>query len=601
MRLLITFLRAYPLQSALTLTALLFAGVVEGFGLSLLLPLLGLAVRQDGIIPGAEATNPSSHLEQIVSQAFDALGITPTVGLLLIIIVATMLLKALLMLVASKRVGYTVAEVVTDLRQKVIHALFAARWEFFIRQPVGTLTNSMASETGRASKSYISGIKMLSSSIQTVVYGVIVILLSWTATLVAIAAGIIILVILKGFINKSRRAGKRQTKLAQSMIAVMTETLMMIKPLKTMGREQLADAVLGNTTEELGKAIKEKVYAGTALSAFQKPVTIAVLAVGIYYALVILKLPMVTMLVVVYIFKKFMDGLQRAQKDYQELVVAESAYWSMLDKVEAATKCEEQALGTRKVMLTRSIRLAHVSFAYNNDRWIIKNADFDFPAGSFTAIVGPSGAGKTTVVDLVTGLLRPDEGEVFIDDTPLCEIDLKHWRRMIGYVPQETLLLHDTVFANVTLGDRGFTDQDVEHALRAAGAWDFVKDLPEGMDTIAGERGHKLSGGQRQRVAIARALIFKPKVLILDEATTALDPNTEKAICSTLRKLRGELTIIAISHQPAVLEVADKAYRLENGIVLPVEDSSKADLQFEEIQAGSNEEPQRASVSGTIK
>jgi len=174
----------------------------------------------------------------------------------------------------------------------------------------------------------------------------------------------------------------------------------------------------------------------------------------------------------------------------------------------------------------------------------------------------------------VIGLLRPQKGEVWIDNLPLAQVDLRRWRRMIGYVPQETLLLHDTVFINVTLGEKDIGSTDVEYALRAAGAWEFVSALPQGLNSVVGERGHKLSGGQRQRIAIARALVHKPRLLILDEATTALDPENEAAICATLRELSGEITILAISHQPAVLEVADRAYRLEDGAVVPASTGS---------------------------
>jgi ATP-binding cassette subfamily C protein len=228
--------------------------------------------------------------------------------------------------------------------------------------------------------------------------------------------------------------------------------------------------------------------------------------------------------------------------------------------------------------------LDRVSYAYDHD-WILKNSDIEFPVGSFTAIVGVSGVGKTTVVDLVTGLLRPQKGEILIDDVPMAEIDLQHWRRMIGYVPQDTLLLHDSVIANVTLGDKEIMDKDVEHALRAAGAWDFVQTLPNGMETVVAERGQKLSGGQRQRIAIARALVHYPRLLILDEATTALDPENEAAICKTLGNLRGEITILAISHQSAVLNVADRAYRLEGGNAIPITDLiTEKDRQEETAQ-----------------
>jgi ATP-binding cassette subfamily C protein len=214
----------------------------------------------------------------------------------------------------------------------------------------------------------------------------------------------------------------------------------------------------------------------------------------------------------------------------------------------------------------RAIRLEGVSFAYDCTP-ILRNVSLVLPAGSFTALLGASGAGKTTVADLIIGLLRPQAGEVWIDDQPLAEIDIRSWRRMIGYVPQDTLLLHDSIFVNVTLGDAGFSEKEVESALRAAGAWDFVQHLPKGMQTVVGERGSKISGGQRQRIAIARALVKSPTLLVLVEATTALDPDTEIAICRTLGALSGRVTILAISHQSAMLETSEIAYRLENGAV----------------------------------
>ena len=186
-------------------------------------------------------------------------------------------------------------------------------------------------------------------------------------------------------------------------------------------------------------------------------------------------------------------------------------------------------------------------------------------------LVGASGAGKTTVVDLIIGLLRPQKGEIWIDELSLAHVDLKRWRSMIGYVPQETLLLHDSVFNNITLGDPDLGPESVENALRAAGALEFVEAMPQGMHSIVGERGGKLSGGQRQRIAIARALVHQPQLLILDEATSALDPDSESTIGRTLQKLRGALTIIAISHQQTLIQSADRAYCIENGQALLVD------------------------------
>jgi ATP-binding cassette subfamily C protein len=149
----------------------------------------------------------------------------------------------------------------------------------------------------------------------------------------------------------------------------------------------------------------------------------------------------------------------------------------------------------------------------------------------------------------------------------LSELDVKAWRHMIGYVPQENLLLHDSILHNVTLGDPELSDADAVQALQSAGAWEFIEPMPQGIHSTVGERGGMLSGGQRQRIMIARALVHKPRLLILDEATSALDPANEAAIGQTMQNLRGGLTILAVSHQTALVNAADRVYRLEKGRV----------------------------------
>jgi ABC-type transport system involved in cytochrome bd biosynthesis fused ATPase/permease subunit len=147
----------------------------------------------------------------------------------------------------------------------------------------------------------------------------------------------------------------------------------------------------------------------------------------------------------------------------------------------------------------------------------------------------------------------------------LMEVDLAVWRREIGYVPQENLLLHSSVRRNVTLGDDSVPEEEVERALRSAGAWEIIQAMEQGGDTVVGERGTRLSSGQRQRIMIARALLWHPRLLILDEATSSLDPDSDRAIAATLRELAGELTVVVVAHHSALTELADRVHRVERG------------------------------------
>ena len=595
MRLFIALIRRYPLQSLVMLLALLLAGIVEGFGLTALLPLVSTAVSSAG---GGQSAASGTGLEQTVTEALSALGLSPTIGVLLLVLVLAMVVKSILVLLAKKRVGYTVAHVATDLRLELLRALLVARWEYFLRQPVGAIANAMATETDRTSHGYLRGAQMASYFFQAVVYTGVALLVSWKVTLVSLTAGLILALTLKRLIRKARHAGMRQTDLQKSLLAHLTDTVLSIKPLKAMAREEMADSVLEKKTTRLNKALEKQVFSKELLRAVQEPILTALLAIGLYVLLVYLHLPVSTTMVLVYLLARTVKQMYKVQQHYQEMVIFESAYWSLQKTIQGAEEAHESALGSQAPTLDRAIHLDRISFDYG-DAQVLKNISLTFPTGVFTAIVGPSGAGKTTIVDLITALLRPKQGEIWIDDLPLAQIDVKSWRRMIGYVPQDTILLHDTILTNVTLGDPELNEEEAEYALRAAGAWNFVTAMPQGMQSTVGERGGMLSGGERQRIAIARALVHKPKLLILDEPTSALDPDSEAAICATLGKLSGEFTVLAISHQPALMKCADRAYRLKDGRATLVVDGSEASLGTEDGVIGADFVLDAASGSKT--
>jgi ATP-binding cassette subfamily C protein len=498
-------------------------------------------------------------------------GLAPTIGVLLCIVVAGMILKSVLVLAANKRVGYTVARVATDLRLELIRSLLGARWEYYLRQPVGALSNSLATEATRGAESYLYGATVLALGIQATVYSVVALLVSWRATLVALAAGALFIFALNRLVHASRRAGAKQTKLLRSLLARLADNLQSVKPLKAMARENLANVLLEGDTTQLNRALQKDVYSKEALRALQEPMLAILIGSGLYVALVQFGMSLASVMLLAFLLVRVLLYMSRMQREYQRMVTCESAYWSMRAAIEGAKSESENPPDGVAPALARAIRFEGVGFRYR-EHWVLRNVSLAMPAGGITAIVGASGAGKTTVIDLVTALLRPQEGEVFIDDLPLQRVDWRVWRRMMGYVPQDTVLLHDTIRNNVTLGDPELTETDAVTALRAAGIWDVVAAMPEGLETIVGERGGKLSGGQRQRVALARALAHRPRVLILDEATSALDPETEAAICRTLEGLRGELTIVAISHQSPLVEVADRVYRMADGTARLVAD-----------------------------
>jgi len=573
MKLLLTLARQYPWRTLLTLVAIAFASISEGFGISALLPLLNTVFNQKIQASGGVTPALSSLLDQAVQRVLAVIGLNTTVLALLSLFVGCIIVKCILLYLANKQIGYTVALIATDMRLTLLKSLFATRWEYFIRQPVGQLTNGIGFEAHRASTAFHFGAKIAAMVIEAAIYLALAFLVSWRATLLACGGGVFILVVLRRLIKKVRRSGQRQTTHMQDLVAQMTDILISIKPLKSMAREESAGAVLTDRTGRLNRALQKQVLSKAALGSFQEPLIMAFLVVCLYAALSYWNLSLTSLMAMIFFVGKILKQVQKIQSEYANLAEYDSAYWSLIGKIETAGQAREVLTGTLAPALKTSIRMRGVGFGYD-ERCVLRNVSLELPAGAFTVLCGASGSGKTTIADLLIGLLRPQQGEIWIDDLPMSQVDIRLWRQVIGYVTQENLLLSDSVLQNISLGQETVSRQDVEEALRAAGAWEFVQAMPDGVLSVVGERGSVLSGGQRQRIAIARALVKHPQLLILDEATTALDPKTEREICTTLQQLRGSITILAISHQPTMLECADWAYQLKNGSVSPIKEPS---------------------------
>ncbi len=245
----------------------------------------------------------------------------------------------------------------------------------------------------------------------------------------------------------------------------------------------------------------------------------------------------------------------------------DSVYRDLMEIEQLEEQRKVEQTDTEKVSLTTAIGLENVSFRYpESDKWILKNANLNIRKNTSVALIGASGAGKTTAADLILGILEPQEGSVTIDGTDIKKC-MASWHENIGYIPQAIYLMDDNIRANVAFGipESEIDDAAIEKALREAQLDQFVHALPDGLDTMIGDRGVKLSGGQRQRIGIARALYRNPDVLILDEATSALDNDTEKEVMEAIDGLHGTRTLIVIAHRLSTIRKCDKIYEVGNG------------------------------------
>ena len=560
---LITLFKRYPARSLGVLLALIAASLLDGLGLSTILSMISLA--SEGFPGGAvDAAAEPSLPERIVGDLFGAFGLEFSLLNLLFFGIGLILIKTGFVLLANRQVGYAVAQVATDLRLDLLRAVVSSRWRYYLSKSVGSLSNAMATEAQRASEGYLQGAIMATQIITASVYAIVALLISWQVTLAALVLSLLVLLSLNLLVRIAGRAGRKQTGLLKSILTVMTDQLSAIKPLKAMAREEQMDTLLSAQTRQLNQSLRKQVFSKEAMKALQEGILVVLAAIGLFIMLERLGMDLAAVMVLIFLLARITGLLSKAQRAWQMTAISESAFWSLTDAIEEAQMEREPKHGQLEPELKQAIRFDRVSFSHPG-KPVFEDVSLELPVGQLSVITGPSGGGKTTLIDLVAGLLRPDSGHILIDATDLQQIDQFQWRRQIGYVPQEALLVNDSILNNITLGSESIGRQDVEQALAAADALDFVRNMPQGLETQVGERGGQLSGGQRQRLAIARALVHRPRLLILDEATSNLDRVSEQAVLTTIESLKKNLTMLAVTHHQPLIDRADQLLRIENG------------------------------------
>ena len=413
------FFAAYPVRSTLMLLAITAAALAEGVGIAALLPMIGLVIEAEGA--GGALTR---HVEQVFAFA----GQDVSLGGLLVLIVAAMALKALLMLLAMTQVGYSAAHVAMNLRLAFMRAILRARWLHFIDRRTGDLASAVSIEPTRTAEAYVAACQVLSGAIQILIYLAVCLAISWEISLLALAAGAFGMIALNRLVIVSRRAGQNQTDLQKSFMSRLLQGLDGMKPLKAMGREGSMRPLFDGDVKGLNRAQRTMVISKEALKESYELIRAFAVAGGLYLFVAVWDQPVDGLLVLALLFVRIMQKMSRAHDSYQIAATNQPAFDFLQSTIAAAEEAEEPRLGSAAPRLASAISLRDVSFAYSREN-VLERVSMTLPAGAFIAVVGSSGAGKTTVADLIIGLLRPQQGEVWIDDVPLGEIDAAAWAR----------------------------------------------------------------------------------------------------------------------------------------------------------------------------
>ncbi len=486
-----------------------------------------------------------------------------------------------------------------NLRNALFEAMARVEWLSFI-QIRGSDINHVLTANLTAVENGTFGLFVLISAVFIVAVHIgVALALSVPMTIVASVSSGVLVLLLRPLNRQSYRLGEEWSHTMSAMFGVLMEHLGGMKLAKSFGAE--ARHVRSFCSLSSGLEAQANRFTGllTATQMYYDIGGVVVLGVFFYFAVEVFSMPAAKLLIMVYLFARIVPQFSWMQRTWQTILNMLPAYRAALDMMAKFRAAQETVPSAtiHPITLEKAVEFRGVSFQYdkNDDRPVLDGIDLVLPAFETTVILGPSGGGKSTLADLLIGLLKPDRGEILIDGKAV-EGDLVHaWRQSVGYVPQESMLFHETLRDNLLWARPDAREEDFWVALRLAAADEFIAQLPEGLNTVVGDRGVRLSGGQRQRIALARALLREPTLLLLDEATSNLDRKNEKRILEALEGLQGKMTVVFISHRLSAARCADRVVVIDGGRVVETgtvdELTSHADGRFRAMLRTEMREP----------
>jgi len=552
----------------------LLASLLEGAGVLLLVPLLALA----GVATG-DALDPFARA---VGAALEAAGLRATLVLVLVVYGVLVSARVLVERRHATASADLQAEFTAGLRKRLHAALSSADWRFRTRTRASDFVHALTLGADHAGAALGSLLHVASEALLAAVYLALAAAVAPLLTTGAVVAAAILLALLRGRVRAARDGGEQVSAATAAYYAAMTEHLAGARLARAFGNEARHAREFGALADRVADGERELLRQGSATRAWSEIGTAAALAVLVVVCVEGLALPPAAILLLLFLYARTFRRAASLLQGWQNVAGYAPAH-AALERLrrECVSAAESAAPGAAPASLRTEVRLEAVSFAYApGGPDALRGVDLAVPAGKTTAVVGPSGAGKSTLVDVVAGLVAPTAGRVVVDGEPLGPERLQSWREGLGYVPQEPFLFHDTVRANLLWARPAATEAELEEALRAADALEVVRGLPKGLDTVLGDRGATLSGGERQRIALARALVRKPFLLVLDEATSSLDGESEGRIQRAVDALHGRCAILVVAHRLSTVRGADRIHVLDGGRV--VESGTWAELAARE-------------------
>ncbi|WP_054943857.1 ABC transporter ATP-binding protein [Paenibacillus ihuae] len=552
----------------LNLLGMVISGLLESSAILLLVPMLGMAGLQLG------GTGAVYNLP--VLGFISELPQTSALGLVLGAYVLIVLCQNLISRFVAVRNVEIQQSYSRQLRYEVYSALLRAEWSFFLKKRTSDLINIMTTEMARVLAGISCFLQFLTSLLFTLVQIAFAFWLSPKMTLAVLVCAVLLSLFSRRFIRKAKKLGSRSSLLGQMYLAGISDQLNGIKDIKSNNLEQSRLDWLHEFTGEVKNEQLDYTRLRSNSQLLYKMSSTLLIAVFIFVSFRFLHAEGPNLLLVILVFARLWPTFATLQSLMEQLASVLPSFKQLKQLEEECLKAAEQGtsdgsgMPVEAITLEQSLEARNVHFRYQpqEPQYSLQGVNVTIPANRMTAIVGRSGAGKSTLVDLLMGLMQPESGDILADGKPITGERLLSYRRSIGYVAQDPFLYNATIRDNLTMIKPDASEEELWEAMEFASSADFVRRMPQGLDTLIGDRGIRLSGGERQRLVLARAIIRKPSILVLDEATSALDTENEKRIQEALDRLKHSVTLIVIAHRLSTIRGADQILVIDQGRVI---------------------------------
>jgi ABC-type multidrug transport system fused ATPase/permease subunit len=539
----------------------LLASLAEGLGIGLVIPLLDSVLDDASSVPSGPLARAMQYMGSLVSGEHALL-------LLAALLVLLVVFKTLFLLLHAALATRTTGRVTCELRMKLSARLLDVDYGWFATRDQGRLMNTIESQPYHIGGALTDLVNLASAAVAAVVIMVLLLLLSWQLTLLAVVALLPVSLVVQGLSRRAHRLGQSLNDAYAALAGRMMELLVAMRTIRLFNQEQGENQRIARVAERLRHIFVRTEGMTASVPAISEllylPAFLAVLAWAVSRGVGVPSL---------LAFIALLYRLQPHVKMLNQCRVALDSYAGGIQQVVDLLREDDKPRTSSGSLpfhaLRDGITFEGVGFSHaGTEVPAVSDLSFRIPKGAVFAIVGGSGAGKSTVIGLLCRLYDPQAGAIRVDGTPLAHLDLRSWRGRLAFAGQDGELLEGTVRENILYGAPSASDAEVIAAARQAHAHDFITELPQGYDTLLSPRGMNLSGGQRQRIALARALIRKPELLILDEATNAVDNVTELAIQETVEQLAGRCTMLIVAHRLGTIRRADHVLVMAGGRII---------------------------------